>query len=204
MPEAQLQEFEALMASLATGSEDAAWQLTERYTPHIIRAVRATLPAKLRRLLDSQDFAQAVWASLLTRRIELGRIETEPALKAYLAKTAKNKVVDACRQHLASQKRGLGREQSLSQIPLGQDGRNRVGRRLTEQHEPVSSAGTPSAYAILRERWRAILATESEQTRRIIELRMQGDSYATIAAQLGIHHGSARRSVRKVVEKLSQ
>jgi RNA polymerase sigma factor (sigma-70 family) len=204
MPEAQLREFELLMADLAAGSEEAAWQLTERYTPHIIRAVRATLPSKLRRLVDSQDFAQAVWTSLLLKRVELGRIDSEQALIGYLARTAKNKVVDACRKYLDSKKRDLNRDRTITAIQTARTTDGRDARPGSGDHEPFAHSDTPSECAILRERWHAVLAAESERNRMVLEYRLKGISFAKIAAELKIHEGTARRVVLRIISKLDQ
>ena len=103
-------EFEQLMADLASGSEDAAWRITEVYTPHILRAVRASLPRAIRPKLDSQDFAQIVWASLLLKRSYLAHVKTPQQLICLLATVAHNKVVDAFRHYMTYQARDLRRE----------------------------------------------------------------------------------------------
>ena len=105
-------EFDRLMAEVVAGSEDAVWQLAETYTPYIIRAVRSSLPRTLRAKLDSQDFAQSLWASLLLRRADLTRLQTPGQLIAYLAQATRNKVVDKTR-HYHTQKNDIAREERL-------------------------------------------------------------------------------------------
>src|SRR5688572_4428906 len=102
-------EFEALMEQAAAGSEDAIWKLAETYTPYVIRSVRVLMSDKLRARFDSQDVAQALWASLLLGESELFSIKSPEALIAFLTRVAKNKVIDQTRQHHA-QRRDVSRE----------------------------------------------------------------------------------------------
>ena len=96
--------FKMLMDAMAEGSEEAAWQLTELYTPHIMRAVRSSLPKRIRSKVDSQDFVQSVWASILLKRGRLAQFHKPEQFIGYLAAMAKNKVVDKYR-HFRTKKR---------------------------------------------------------------------------------------------------
>src|SRR4051812_21328124 len=123
-------EFDQLMADVATGSEEAIWRLAETYTPYIVRAVRASLPPILRSKLDSHDFAQTLWASLLLNHADLTRLKTPDQLVAYLARATRNKVVDKMR-HFRTLKHDVRREQ-----PLGPLARNDV-RHATSQNKEL-------------------------------------------------------------------
>src|SRR5262245_16988155 len=105
-------EFDQLMAGVAAGSEEAIWRLAETYTPFIIRAVRQSLPTRLRSKVDSQDFAQTLWASLLLKNADLTRLKTPEQLIAYLVRATKNKVVDKTR-HFDALKCDIHREEPL-------------------------------------------------------------------------------------------
>lgn len=53
-------DFFYLIGRVREGSEDAAWQLVERYGGHIRRTVRRALDPRLRSKFDSLDFVQSV------------------------------------------------------------------------------------------------------------------------------------------------
>lgn len=56
-------DFFLLMRRIREGSEDAAWELFEKYGGYIRRAVRRALNPRLRTQFESQDFVQMVWKS---------------------------------------------------------------------------------------------------------------------------------------------
>jgi len=191
-------EFDRLMAEVAAGSEDAVWQLAETYTPYIIRAVRSSLPRTLRAKLDSQDFAQSLWASLLLRRADLIRLQTPGQLIAYLAQATRNKVVDKTR-HFHTQKNDIAREERLPD-------------HLTNvKHAPVrvQRSGlyardlSPSTTANLRERWSHILSKLSDRDRKIFQLRLEGRTFDEISEKLEINQATARRAIQRLIEQLS-
>jgi len=192
-------EFDRLMAEVVAGSEDAVWQLAETYTPYIIRAVRSSLPRTLRAKLDSQDFAQSLWASLLLRRADLTRLETPGQLIAYLAQATRNKVVDKTR-HFHTQKNDIGREErlpdhliSLKQAPV------RVQRSALYAREL-----SPSTSANLRERWTQIVSKLSDRDRKIFQLRLEGRTIDEISEKLEINQATARRAIQRLIEQLSE
>ena len=75
--------------------------------------VRRQLPRLLRSRFDSLDFLQSVWGSFF-RRVRSGPTEFEDSrhLVAFLARAAKNKVIDEYRR-AASRKQDMHREEPL-------------------------------------------------------------------------------------------
>jgi len=196
---AQTAEFEQLMADVVAGSEDAVWQLAETYTPYILRAVRLSLSPKLRQKLDSRDFAQTLWASILLKRADLTRLKTPEQLIAYLARATKNKIVDKTR-HFRSQKRNISREESLTDQSSNMDeSQSTLHARALYSHDP-----TPSTTASLRERWNDVLSNSSERDRQILRLRLEGCTFDVISAKLQINEATARRAIQRLVEQLSE
>jgi len=196
----QATEFEELMAGVAAGQEGAIWELAETYTPYIIRAVRASLPPTVRRRLDSQDFAQILWASLLIKRTDLTRLETPEQLIAFLAKAARNKVIDATRRYLKTQKYDMTREQSLADVMTRQQG----SPKEIPSDSLCTQDPTPSEYASLRERWNKILADASARDRQILQLRLEGKTFHAISEKLQINQATARRAIYRLIEQLSE
>jgi RNA polymerase sigma factor (sigma-70 family) len=199
MPEAK--QFSELMSNVAAGSEEAVWQLAETYTPYIIRTVRASLPKTVRQRLDSQDFAQILWTSLLLGDTDLTRMKTPEQLIAYLARAAKNKVIDATRHYIGTQKNDMSRERRLEDLHA-LDKRGRKNAAITAT--PMSTDPSPSAYAILRERWTLTITQATERDRKILQLRLQNHTFQEISQVLQIDEWTARRAMQRLIETLSQ
>jgi RNA polymerase sigma factor (sigma-70 family) len=195
----QFAEFDQLMADVAAGSEDAIWQLAETYTPYIIRAVRLSLSPRLRRKLDSQDFAQMLWASLLLKRADLTRLKTSEQLVAYLARATRNKVVDKIR-HFHARKHDINREERLPDYSTATD----LGTRRPHVNALYSQDPTPSTTASLRERWNKILSNASARDRQILRLRLEGCTFDIISAKLQIDVATARRAIQRLIEQFSE
>jgi RNA polymerase sigma factor (sigma-70 family) len=192
---AQIAEFDRLMAEVASGSEEAAWQLAETYTPHIIRAVRYSLSQKLRQKVDSLDFAQTLWASLLLRPSDLTRLKTPDQLIGYLVAATRKKVCEKARQFKA-QKCNIEREESLDRSP-------KIVSRTSHERALYAREPSPSAMVRVRDRWHHILEHASEQDREIIRLRHQGHTFMEIGSKLQICEQTARRAVRRLIDQFT-
>ena len=180
-------EFESLLKQVQDGSESAAWSLVETYGPHILRSVRRLLDNRLRRRLDSQDFVQAVWASVFAKPQKLVAMRQPGELIAYLAVITRNTVIEEARRQKTTQKRAMSRECSLNDSVTTPAG-----------HDQRSSQPTPSEVAIAREQWERMSQNQPEHYRRIIVLRLNGHTYQSIADELGL----SERTVRRVLDQL--
>ena len=181
---AERSEFQEILQRVEDGSDEALWELVERYGPHIQRWVKRKLDPRLRSKFDSADFVQMVWASFFRRPPEVERFSEPRQLIGYLVAMATNKVLDEHRRRLGTLKYDVNRERSLQE---------------NEEALPQvdKTRGTPSQYAIAHERWRKLMDAESERNRRIVEMRIAGATYVEIAKELNVHE----RTVRKVIEQ---
>jgi RNA polymerase sigma factor (sigma-70 family) len=174
-------EFARLLRQVRDGSESAAWALVEKYGEHILRAVRRRLSCEIRSKFDSADFVQAVWASFFACSHRIKQIASPEELTALLATIARNKVISELRRRLASRKYDVRRE-----VPI-------------VNSEPATRQNaTPSAIAIAKERWRAIVDNQPSHYRQIISLRLAGNTQAEIADKLQV----SERTVRRVLVRL--
>jgi RNA polymerase sigma factor (sigma-70 family) len=167
-------EFAELMRRLRDGSEEAAWELVERYGSSVQRVIRRSLNEQMRSKFDSIDFVQAVWVSLFKERERFNSFQSPAQLSAFLMGMAKNKLAHEHRRRLSTKKHDLRREQA-------------VGSEDHESHYPSSNAPRPSQIAQARELWNSIIAGESEQNQGIVKLRLAGLTYEEIGSKLGIH-----------------
>ena len=168
-----------------SGDEQAARDLLTRYEAEVRLVVRRQLPRLLRSRFDSLDFLQSVWGSFF-RRVRSGPSEFEDSrhLVAFLARAAKNKVIDEYRR-AASRKQDMHREEPLR----GEGGR------------PKDVAGrndTPSEVAQAHEVFGMLQSLVPEDRRSILSLKADGLSCRDIGEQLGI----SERTVQRVLEDL--
>lgn len=192
--------FKLLMAAMEEGSEDAAWQLTELYSPHIMRAVRSSLPKQIRTKVDSQDFVQSVWASILLKRGRLAQFQNPEQFIGYLAAMAKNKVVDKYR-HFRTQKKDVYLE---VRIPTLDRTSPEMAPRNADEGTLSSSDPTPSQVAVAREGWRRLTDQSSERDRQIISMRIQGQTYVAIANDLEVNEKTVQRALNRMLVEYQQ
>ena len=194
----QVTDFDQLMADVMAGSEEAVWKLAESYSHHIVRVIRLSLPSQLRSKLDSQDLVQTLWASVLLHRADLTRLKSPDELIAYLARAAKNKVIDKTR-HFGNQKRNIKCEEKLK-------GELQVGpkRFRGHRHQALYSRDlSPSTVASLREQWNLVMSTSSDRDREVVRLTLKGYTFDAIAKQLAIDEKTARRAIYRMIEQIT-
>ncbi len=175
-------EFALLMSQVRAGNEAAAWRLTEVYGGHVLKVVRRSLSRQLRSKFDSNDFVQTVWQSFFRDRDRILSMQTPVQFINYLKAVARNKVIDEGRRRLQTAKFDVAREESLS------DNLIHAGPR-------------PSEVAMARETWDRVMAGQSAEHRRIVEMRFQGYTFDEIAEQLSINERTARRVIAKLIDE---
>jgi RNA polymerase sigma-70 factor (ECF subfamily) len=178
----QLADF---LKRIQAGDEGAARELLQRFEPEVRLVVRRQLPRLLRSRFDSLDFLQSVWGSFFRRMRDAPTdFEDSRHLVAFLARAAKNKVIDEYRR-AASLKNDMHREE-----PLWGD-----GRRPKEVADPIDS---PSEVAQAHEVFDRLHALLPEERRTMLELKAQGLSSKDIGERLGV----SERTVQRVLEEL--
>ncbi len=180
--------FRELMQRVREGSEDAAWELVHCFGEHIRRAVRRVLDRKLRSKFDSMDFVQLVLLSFFRMHEQADRFQRPQHLVAFLAGMAANKVQTEARRRLTAEKHDVRCEVPLEHS-CGKARKEMIGR----EPEPVEAA-------IARERWDQLLEGQPAHYRRIIQLKLQGQSFADIGTTLGLDTETVRRFLKKLLE----
>lgn len=178
-------EIQGFLERIQGGDQEAARELLARYEPEVRLVVRRQLPRLLRSRFDSLDFLQSVWGSFF-RRIRDGATAFEDSrhLVAFLARAAKNKVIDEYRR-AASQKQDMHREE-----PLWTD----QGRPRELQAE----GDTPSQLVEAEEVLGQLRELVPEERRIVLELKAQDLSSREIASRLNV----SERTVQRVIEDL--
>ncbi|MCC7085654.1 MAG: sigma-70 family RNA polymerase sigma factor [Pirellulales bacterium] len=180
------QEFAALLHRVKSGSSDAAWELIDRYGPHVQRVVRRLLHRRLRPQFDSVDFVQAVWASFFQDPSQIHSFDSPDGVIGYLARMARNKVIEENRRQLGTEKNDLRRVKSLEDCQA--DDGNLV------DHQP-----RPSQVAVAKERWNRLIEEQPDRNREVIRMRFMGMSFAEIGRRLGIDESRVRQIVARLL-----
>jgi len=189
-------EFEQLLKELANGSEEAATRIVDLYSSNILRAVRRSLPRAIRPKIDSMDIFQSVWMSILAKRTRLAQLDTPQRFVAYLAGTARLKVLEKYRHYTQTQGFDVRREQRMSDPIDAKNAKAPVTlakATLTDTKHPHGSA-----VAEAREAWQVLLSNCDERDHRVVKLRLKGQSFEDIAGQLNV----STRTVQRILQKL--
>ncbi len=174
-----------VLARVQDGDERAAQELLASYEAEVRLVVRRQLPRLLRSRFDSLDFLQSVWGSFFRRvRTDPVEFDDERHLVAFLARAAKNKVIDQYRR-AGSQKQDMHREEPLWSEAGGP-------RELT------TSDASPSEVAEAKETFGRLREALPEDRRPILDLKAEGLSSREIGDRLGI----SERTVQRVIEDL--
>jgi RNA polymerase sigma factor (sigma-70 family) len=180
--------FAEFIRRIRAGDEQAAMDLVVRYEPAIRRAVRVRMrDPRLRRLVESVDICQSVFASFFVRT-SLGQydLDSPDKLIRLLATIARNKVAcQANREHAAR------RDQR----------RISAGATLADCPAPGSS---PSQQLAARE-----LVCEARKRMTVDELRLldrreQGLEWAEIAQEFGGRPDALRVRLARAVARITK
>lgn len=175
--------FFILIQQVRQGSQEASRELAETYGSHVRRAVRQKLGRHLRSRYDSLDFVQNVWASFFCDPASAPALETPAQLVAYLCRLAQNKVIDEVRRS-QTQKGDIDREQHVDR---------------PDEFAPVYGRDpTPSAVAVFRERYDALVTRQPEEISQAAQLRYEGATYEEIAERMNV----SERHVRRALDRL--
>lgn len=180
-----------LMLRIRSGDEGAARELLDLYRPHLMRMVRVRLTdPRLIRQYDASDVCQSVFADFfLTARLGELDFESGEALLRYLARIARNRLIDRARR-FQTQRRNIQQQQT---VPV-------------EELDPVSPNTTPSRFVSGREILSLAMDRMTPDERRIAERRMHGDDWASIARESGEAADTVRmrftRSITRIATSL--
>jgi len=179
-----LDSFHDLMRRVSEGSQDAFWELVERYGGYLRRAVRRVLDGRLRSKFDSLDFVQMVWKSFVRMQGQADRFERPQHLAKFLVGMATNKVHMEARSWLATEKHDVQRE-----VPL-HHASGKVRKEMTgREPDPVETV-------IAQERLEQLLQNMPPHYRRIVELKSEEHTSAEIARILHLDPQTVRRFLK--------
>jgi RNA polymerase sigma factor (sigma-70 family) len=183
------QPFRVLLERVKAGSEEAARDLQAQYGEYIMKAVRRRLPRRLRTKFDSDDFVQDVWTSFF--REPESNFNGPDHLAAYLMRLAQNKVVDAKRARIDTQKHDLAREEPLAYFEDG-----------LQQQKLYARGGTPSQEAITHEMWETMLEGQPLVYRQVLLMLREGYTQVEVSERVKLTTRTVQRILVRALEKI--
>jgi RNA polymerase sigma factor (sigma-70 family) len=181
-----MDRFRELMARVKAGDPDATGPLFDEYGALLLKVIRRHLSSALRTQVDSADFVQEAWLAFLQNPSK-PHFETPQQLGAFLAATARNKVVDAVRRALMSKGYNVNRE---------------VRREADAPDVAPSHRETPSKSAMRRD-LKDLLLDDLGLAYRKIGLRIfDGVDPADIATEYGVDKRTVERVRKRIVDQL--
>jgi RNA polymerase sigma-70 factor (ECF subfamily) len=192
-------EGDSVMERLRGGDAQALGELLERQRRPLLAYIERNLGAALRRKVEPQDILQetAVHALRALPEADLGR--RDPF--GWLCQIAEQRIIDAHRKFIGSQKRAADREVAL-EAPAGPGGQGGLIDLL------VASMTTPSQ-ALLRDqrerRLQQALSSLPEEHRQALRLRyVEGLPSKEIARRLGKSDGAVRVLLTRSLHRLQK
>jgi RNA polymerase sigma factor (sigma-70 family) len=111
-PEAET--WQQLLDRGRDGNAEACALLVHRYGAHVLRVVRRYMNQQLRKVYDSIDLTQDVWAAFFATVLPNQDFQTPDALVQFLSGVARHKSIQLYIHQIETQKRSLTREVSES------------------------------------------------------------------------------------------
>jgi RNA polymerase sigma-70 factor (ECF subfamily) len=199
MPE-MTRDTQVLIDRVGRGDAGARHELLERYRDYLRRMVAARLDRRLAPRVDASDIVQEALADAARRMDEYLRDRPIPFF-AWLRQLAGERVIDAHRRHVQSQRRSVTRE---SQEADDGDGSTAALARML-----VANDTSPSNRLMRSERRDQILsalAALSDRDREVLVMRhLEQLGIGEIAEALGISAGAVEgRLLRALLRLRSQ
>jgi RNA polymerase sigma-70 factor (ECF subfamily) len=184
----EINPFQDLIQRIRAGDEAAAAELVRLYEPAIRRAARIRLAdSKLRRLFDSMDISQSVFASFFVRAA-LGQYELDKPerLLGLLVAMSRKKLADHARQQAAARR-------DYRRIRNGID----EGMLPAAGSSPDQRVATNELIDEFRKRL-------SQDERRLAEQRVLGRGWDQIAEEEGGSAEALRKQLARAIDRISQ
>ena len=182
------ENFAALLARLRAGDPSAAEELVKKYEAVIRVTVRARLTdSRLRRVMDTMDISQSVFAGFF-KRATVGEFDLgEPNdLVRLLVSMTQNKIASQYRFHHRDKR-------DVSQMKdLGDDGMEQLGGALP----PDQIAEGRELLAVVRDRMTA-------DERAVADGRGMGKSWREVADELGGTPEARRKQLARAIDRVA-
>jgi RNA polymerase sigma factor (sigma-70 family) len=168
------------------GDDEAAEEIFQRYLERLTRLARSRLSPRLASRTDPEDVVLSAWRSFfLGARAGKFALRRSGDLWRLLASITLHKVYRQARRHTA-ERRSVGVERSLE--------------RMQEFLPARDQEPSPEEALALADELETVMTQLDAFGRRVLELRLQGETLGAIAADTG----RSERTVRRMLAHLRQ
>ncbi len=180
-----------LLEQFENGDQRAADELFARYVERLTRLARTRLSPKLSSRIDPEDVVHSAYRSFFVAAGQ-GRFSLERSgdLWRLLVRITLHKLYRSAAHHTAEM-RSVDREQSPGDA-------NAIDTHFTA-HEP-----TPDEAVALADEMEWLFAELPPLGRRVLELRLQGETLAEIAAEIEHSERTVRRMLTQARDRMTQ
>ncbi len=173
-PQIEIEEdLTSLLLEARNGNQQAWMKLFQDCYPKVRRVVRRRMDRSMRTIFDSTDFANEAMNELAAHLHQLD-FPTEGSLVAFLAKVARQKVIDEHRRQQAAKRKS----DQVCSLSTGNEENNGM-------IQVASDSPTASKFAVAVEEQERIMAALDETGRQAFELRTMGYTNQDIAERTG-------------------
>ncbi|MGH7151673.1 MAG: RNA polymerase sigma factor, partial [Planctomycetota bacterium] len=186
---------ESLVAAVLRGDREGFESLLSIHRTALLHLCEREMDGRLRRVMEPEDVVQDVMLAAY-RSISTVELANAWALRAWLEKIARNRLIDLCRRHLGPKRRdGQGRSLEES-VGSGSDGGDlHLGDALpSPQRSPSSIVGGREEAEALE----VVLSHIPPHFRALIRM-VEVDQLST--AEIASRLGKSRGAVRKMLER---
>lgn len=198
---ADSESTEALLARAAQGDDVALASMITRYTERLKRMIGLRMDRRLRGRVGASDIVQE---ALVEAQRRLRDYERDPPMTFFLwlRAIAADKLMNAHRAHLGTQKRDAGREISLYRRPMPEACSVSIAQQLVGQiTSPTRAIARAEAQLLVQE----VLNGMDPIDREILILKYFEDlSTSEAAAELGIKRSTAGKRYIAALKRLKQ
>jgi len=160
------------------GCEASAHTLFELCRQPLLCVIRKVIFRRIRTLFDSDDFLLAAFSEIFTHHFRQEVLQSPARFWPYLKRIAENKVHDAHRKHLVSQRSNLRCEVSLEDV-------------RSEKEDFSSSEMSPYDSLVFKELVEERLADLIDQLPKMLQIiihrLLEGKNTDEIATELGVN-----------------
>ena len=180
--------FEDLLSRVRRGDAQAAEEIVREYEPEVRRFVRYRLNnARMRRLLDSVDICQSVFAKFFVY-VSDGHFDVQHPrqLQQLLLTMASNKLLDHVRKQATARRGGevFGDKQSSDEL--------------------MDEAPGPEQQVVADDLVTVVRSHLSSDERSMLDLWMHGEDWETIAQHAGASPEATRKRFTRALDRVVQ
>lgn len=186
-----VRQFRELLRRCLNGSQEAAAELWQTFSPHARQAVRENLSPAVRCKCDSDDILQAMWLELFTRVLAHCQPGSPEELIGLLRRMAQWHTLDLYRRYCRSGRRAISRELSLEtpavqRLVEGMGSRELPPDKVIQIHEDLA---------------RLLDHAEAERDCQIVTMVCAGRTNAEIASSLGVSTRTVQRALIRLARE---